>query len=225
MSKQIPWLRVFVEGVVIIGSILLAFGLQAWWDGRVDRQTELNVLGEMTTALSADLEVLEDRLDRYRQMAVRVENLLSHLHSQAPYADSLDAYFGSVYGFALVDLNTSGYESLKSQGIGLISDDALRSQVARVYEQTYARVQRTIELERDINLDLLRPYFLVHFSNLRPNLRSTPLDYDAVSSDTQFLNLVDYRLNAVTQAHIPFLETATSEIRDLIQAIAIELGG
>ena len=28
MKPQIPWLRVFVEGVVIVGSILLAFGLQ-----------------------------------------------------------------------------------------------------------------------------------------------------------------------------------------------------
>ena len=28
MKPQIPWLRVFVEGVVIVGSILLAFGLR-----------------------------------------------------------------------------------------------------------------------------------------------------------------------------------------------------
>ena len=27
MKAQIPWLRVFVEGVVIVGSILLAFGI------------------------------------------------------------------------------------------------------------------------------------------------------------------------------------------------------
>ncbi len=32
MKAQIPWLRVFAEGVVIVGSILLAFGLQAWWE-------------------------------------------------------------------------------------------------------------------------------------------------------------------------------------------------
>ena len=29
MKPQIPWLRVFVEGVVIVGSILLAFGIDA----------------------------------------------------------------------------------------------------------------------------------------------------------------------------------------------------
>ena len=27
MTRQIPWLRVFVEGVVIVVSILLAFGI------------------------------------------------------------------------------------------------------------------------------------------------------------------------------------------------------
>jgi hypothetical protein len=36
LKSQIPWLRVFVEGVVMVGSILLAFGIQAWWDGRQD---------------------------------------------------------------------------------------------------------------------------------------------------------------------------------------------
>ncbi len=29
-TRSIPWLRIFVEGVVIVGSILLAFGVQAW---------------------------------------------------------------------------------------------------------------------------------------------------------------------------------------------------
>ena len=37
MTRQIPWLRVFVEGVVIVGSILLAFGIDAWWDGVQER--------------------------------------------------------------------------------------------------------------------------------------------------------------------------------------------
>ena len=37
MSKQIPWLRVIVEGVVIVGSVLLALAADAWWDGREDQ--------------------------------------------------------------------------------------------------------------------------------------------------------------------------------------------
>ncbi len=33
MTRQIPWLRVFAEGVVIVVSVLLAFGIDAWWGG------------------------------------------------------------------------------------------------------------------------------------------------------------------------------------------------
>ena len=76
MKAQIPWLRVFVEGVVIVGSILLAFGLQAWWEGRqeqgevgrdlmsvaqelrVNRESVLWQLDEMERKLLGSAEVL-----------------------------------------------------------------------------------------------------------------------------------------------------------------------
>jgi hypothetical protein len=34
LKPQIPRLRVFVEGVVIVGSILLALAGDAWWGER-----------------------------------------------------------------------------------------------------------------------------------------------------------------------------------------------
>ena len=37
-------MRAFIEGVVIVGSILLAFGIQAWWDGLQEREEEREVL-------------------------------------------------------------------------------------------------------------------------------------------------------------------------------------
>jgi hypothetical protein len=37
-GRKIPWARVLVEGLVIVASILLAFGIEAWWDGRQARQ-------------------------------------------------------------------------------------------------------------------------------------------------------------------------------------------
>ena len=36
-TRSIPWLRVLIEGVVIVGSILLAFGIDTWWEGRQER--------------------------------------------------------------------------------------------------------------------------------------------------------------------------------------------
>ena len=59
MKAQIPWLRVFVEGVVIVGSILLAFGIQAWWDGVQQEQQEEAYL----TAVSGELRTVKARME------------------------------------------------------------------------------------------------------------------------------------------------------------------
>jgi len=73
ISKQIPWLRVFVEGVVIVGSILLAFGIDAAWDGRTQNQRRQALLA----ALGSDMALARDEVDRVEafQLAVRVRQL------------------------------------------------------------------------------------------------------------------------------------------------------
>ncbi len=38
--QKIPWPRIFAEGSAIIISILLAFWIQAWWEGRQQRADE-----------------------------------------------------------------------------------------------------------------------------------------------------------------------------------------
>jgi len=223
LSTRISWLRVSAEAFVIVVSILLAFGLQAWWEGRIDRQTERTVLSELHTSLSEDLELLQLRLDRLRRIETWVESLLSHLRSGAPYADSLDAYFGTAYGIETTELNTGAYESLKSQGLGIVSDPGLRSQVARLYEQTYRRVEWQVNLETDVVLGLLRPYYLLHFRDLVLAQSATPLDYQALLDDVEFLNLIAYRLQTVRQVHISTFEQAISDVRSLIEAIELAL--
>ena len=38
--RRLPWLRIFAEGAAIVASILLAFWIQAWWEGRQERNDE-----------------------------------------------------------------------------------------------------------------------------------------------------------------------------------------
>ena len=58
MSKQIPWARVLVEGVVIVGSILLAFVLQAWWEGRQEEVRAADYMAALLEEVSANREEL-----------------------------------------------------------------------------------------------------------------------------------------------------------------------
>ena len=63
MTKQIPWLRVFVEGVMIVGSILLALALDAWWDGVQERAELDELLLSLHTEFSANREILVGHIE------------------------------------------------------------------------------------------------------------------------------------------------------------------
>jgi hypothetical protein len=58
MRAQIPWLRIIIEGVVIVGSILLAFGIDAWWEGSQERELRIATL----EVLLVDFEESHDYL-------------------------------------------------------------------------------------------------------------------------------------------------------------------
>ena len=44
MAGETSLRRWAIEGIVIVGSILAAFGIQAWWDDRAEREEEQRLI-------------------------------------------------------------------------------------------------------------------------------------------------------------------------------------
>ena len=57
-TRGVRWRRLSAEGVVIVGSILLAFGVQAWWESRGETLQSRALIA----ALSEDFETAGRRL-------------------------------------------------------------------------------------------------------------------------------------------------------------------
>ena len=68
MSRTKRFSRIALEGFVIIASILIAFGIDAWWDGKEDRADRAEILH----ALSADFRFYDMAL---QDVATGLENL------------------------------------------------------------------------------------------------------------------------------------------------------
>lgn len=62
-TRQIQWSRFAVEGVVIVASILLAFGIEAWWEGMQERAEERDAL----VRLDAEFTAAADHLTEWRK--------------------------------------------------------------------------------------------------------------------------------------------------------------
>ena len=75
MTRQIPWLRVFVEGVVIVLSILLAFGIDAWWDELGDRRSEREALVRLQGEFERNRTLIESGSGQFRDVAAASQSL------------------------------------------------------------------------------------------------------------------------------------------------------
>ena len=129
MTRQIPWFRILVEGVVIVGSILLAFGIDAWWDGRRERQEEREALEGLERDFSVNL-----RAARTSIMSLRADN-----RALAALEDILDAQLASVSsdsallfaramnGYRTFDPQDGTLDALLASGrLGVLRDGELR---------------------------------------------------------------------------------------------------
>lgn len=85
-TRNFPWPYVFAEGAIIVVSILLAFSIDAWWDGRKDRLEEREILH----GLEIEFADLSERLDRWAQFNRTGMSLIEQFLSESVANMSLD---------------------------------------------------------------------------------------------------------------------------------------
>ncbi len=142
-SRSIPWPRIFAEGTIILVSILLAFWIDAWWDGRQVKAAEEVVLQTLLDDLLAKRQLLDERNRFVSAIRESAETLLriSSGSLKSPDEDSIDELISDVWWVSNDAQWTSApLESLAaSGGLSLITSpelvqslEALRVAIERV---------------------------------------------------------------------------------------------
>ena len=141
MDKPIPRLRVCVEGAVIVGSILLAFGIDAWWDGKQARIEEGVYLTRLHDELVRGLPVMR-LIFRMARASAAVDSLLTLQESGSRRETGgiaslvLDAV---QYEFNSADilLDQTYQEMLATGSLSLIENQAVREAIAGYFHRVY----------------------------------------------------------------------------------------
>jgi len=87
-KREVPWARIFAEGVAIVVSILLAFWIQAWWEGRQHREDEIVILDNLLEELRQIKANISDIRDY--QVAIRASAYSLAVLAEQPVADIND---------------------------------------------------------------------------------------------------------------------------------------
>ncbi len=232
MKAQIPWLRVFVEGVVIVGSILLAFGLQAWWDGVQERIEEREIIERLISDVQADIQGIEGgliALSRKEQSLSRVDSVFgeSDTRPRDPVLFLGDVIYGAQYGWNQYGTRRTTFDELLGSGaFSLVRDTELRESISSYYA-AYLRAQNRID-ERETEYPHLSYRLVPRYNEfeLEPDLSEAHLERlvngvfgsplrEHVISEINLARFIGTRFEELRQAALALLselETYSSSI-------------
>ena len=134
---------------MIVLSIALAFTLDNWNDERKERKKEIVMLEQLHEAIRQDSVDYAGNLTSYNRMAFYSSKLLTEIGKPSPNLDSVKTYLPVVIAISIFINNRAPYESLKSIGFDIISNDSLRLSVVHLYEITYNNY--ILKFEEDVN--------------------------------------------------------------------------
>jgi hypothetical protein len=160
LSRQMPWLRILVEGVVIVASVLLALAADAWWDGRQQLQDEFTALRGLEADLQATLDEIAVSRQVYETRAKAAERLIALTGDQTPNvsAATVDTLLArSILGTYFEPVDATLATLLSSGQLALISNVELRSALAG-WPPRLASIRRLEEEYSRQTLGHLLPY-------------------------------------------------------------------
>lgn len=221
----------FLEGVVIVGSILVAFGIDAGWSERQERAHERAAIAQ----LSADFAVNAARLDTVR--AIHEAALAASYEILALAGFSGDAEVTRLTGELVrnsfrvwtYDPVLGGINSLIQSGtLGILRNDALRVAIAG-WPDLVQDLREEEERERATVFGRLAPYLeeqrlmfdVLADAGRLDALGSMPTpDLSALLVDSLYLQMVSWRANNLQNvlAEIETVDGSIRRIRELLAA-------
>ena len=132
-ASKIHWVRVLVEGVVIVGSILLAFGIEAWWEERVEDDLEQRHLVALLAEFEQNGQVLLQAREVYESRYMEAIQLLQLMERNPTEIDGaeFDELLRGLMFKRSFHLESGAYDGLIASGeLALIRDEKLRGRLA-----------------------------------------------------------------------------------------------
>ncbi len=185
---RLNWKYTLGELALIVFGILIALQIDNCNDRYKERQFEKKILREIKTALEGDLDHIQNRVNRCRQIRNSADVLYRNLTTKAPYRDSLQAHFERLDWQIIFELKTAPFETLRSKGIETVSNDSLRIRLLELYDYTYPRKAFFTDSFNQFSASEITPFLLRSFQ-LSPD-EYTPLDYEFLSRDAFFHNII-----------------------------------
>lgn len=134
VSHTINWKYAFGEVLLIFLGITAALYFNNWNEARKRASLESETLLEIHQGIQADLADIRDNIGGYTFRKECYKMVVGYLEKQKPVDENFLDTVAYLRGFTFFISNTGPFETLKSRGLGLISNKEIRLAIARYYD-------------------------------------------------------------------------------------------
>ena len=205
-SRTFPWLRILVEGIVIVASILAAFAADRWWERRVEMDAERGALESLRAEMQGNLDRIDELVEQRRYSEQAALHLVRIIDGHVPmHTEPVDSLLWATFlDVGTFEAKTGVSDGLISTGrLSIIQNEELRTLLAGWRGEIADAEEEDQWVVNDIQT-LFRPY-LVRTGLLRPAERvyesfrdvgpgDRAYDFSVILEDVEFEGLVLLRL-------------------------------
>jgi hypothetical protein len=123
---------VLLQGLAILGSILLACTIEAWWSDRQDAEEARHLIAALESELKANLSAIKEIAVARNVMSEICANILAATPENLS-AEQFDAYLADLLWWERTGFTTAALSALTEGGrLAIIGDSDIAVQIARV---------------------------------------------------------------------------------------------
>ncbi|TXE14739.1 hypothetical protein [Algoriphagus aquimarinus] len=223
------WPEYVLEILVITIGIYGAFELNNYGQNKAQRKVEIEILKGCKTELMADLLDININLKDFEKSIQSLNLIIEVLENDGTYHDSLSSYFN----YTLLPIHfvhsTSSFEMLKSKGLDIVSNQAIRGKLISLYDSQYelflqAEKEELDEVQYGLR-HMLSGRFESGFNFSESTFSGTmvPIDFESLKRDKEYLYFIKTQRNR-TRSYIEyFYANLKNSVESMIHDLELEL--
>lgn len=175
------------EIVLVVIGILIALSINNWNERRKTKKFEHEILKDITNGIEGNYFQIDLSLRNNNASIKSAKIILNALENNLPYNDSLDLHFSKSISWVSVKFNNNGYESLKSYGVNLITNDTIRD-IVNIYNIGW--METLAERQENYFYNTASPILTELFDKVAMRTEMKPFDYNSLKDSKKYISVL-----------------------------------
>jgi hypothetical protein len=216
------WPEYLLEILVITIGILGAFALNNWNQQIQRKQQEIKMLESIREGLNNDSEDLTYNLNAHKTIIHSQNIVLEFMDKKINYHDSLNVHFQYANRGTVFIAHEGAFETLKSVGLELISNDSLRQGIVHLYDRSYDYYEES-ESNYEYGFFKMFDHQSLYFNSWSAfNAPMNPINPGLMQNDQQYRYHIG-TLKNINFFLIPIIESTLNDVNVLQRQIDVEI--